>query len=208
MKRTIRFYLHEYLSLMCTMLIFAAGFTVYVSLLYGEAKSDVIIGIVIAVVELLFLSMSTGYLDGDVNMALSMGNMRRNTFIGKEIAYAAVIVSAELVVTIMRILFGEGASVLAAASDITTWIFVIAACKLTSLLSDRFGTKVSAICMVIIALAITMYTGMVMNTGLYAAGGIIAKMFGSPAVMVVIAVALYAAADAFLHRATMKRVVA
>ena len=208
MKRTIRFYLHEYLSLMCTMLIFAAGFTVYVSLLYGEAKSDVIIGIVIAVVELLFLSMSTGYLDGDVNMALSMGNTRRNTFIGKELAYAVVIVSAELVVTIMRILFGEGASVLAAASDITTWIFVIAACKLTSLLSDRFGTKVSAICMVIIALAITMYTGMVMNTGLYAAGGIIAKMFGSPAVMVVIAVALYAAADAFLHRATMKRVVA
>ena len=208
MKRTIRFYLHEYLSLMCTMLIFAAGFTVYVSLLYGEAKPDVIIGIVIAVVELLFLSMSTGYLDGDVNMALSMGNTRRNTFIGKELAYAVVIVSAELVVTIMRILFGEGASVLAAASDITTWIFVIAACKLTSLLSDRFGTKVSAICMVIIALAITMYTGMVMNTGLYAAGGIIAKMFGSPAVMVVIAVALYAAADAFLHRATMKRVVA
>ena len=208
MKRTIRFYLHEYLSLMCTMLIFAAGFTVYVSLLYGEAKSDVIIGIVIALVDLMFLAMSSGYLDGDVNMALSMGNTRRNTFIGKELAYAVVIVSAELVVTIMRILFGEGASVLAAASDITTWIFVIAACKLTSLLSDRFGTKVSAICMVIIALAITMYTGMVMNTGLYAAGGIIAKMFGSPAVMVVIAVALYAAADAFLHRATMKRVVA
>ena len=206
MKRTIRFYLHEYLSLMCTMLIFAAGFTVYVSLLYGEAKSDVIIGIVIAVVELLFLSMSTGYLDGDVNMALSMGNMRRNTFIGKEIAYAAVIVSAELVVTIMRILFGEGASVLAAASDITTWIFVIAACKLTSLLSDRFGMKVSAICIVIIALAITMYTGMAMNVGSYAAGGTITEMFGSPAVMPTIAVVLYAVADIFLYRATMKHV--
>ena len=208
MKRTIRFYLHEYLDVMSTMLVFAAGFTVYISLLYGEAKPDVIIGIVIAVVELLFLSMSTRYLDGDVNISLSMGNMRRNTFIGKEFAYAAVIVSAELVVTIMRILFGEGASVSAAASDITTWIFVIAICKLTSLLSDRFGMKVSAVCMVIIALAITMYTGMAMNVGSYAAGGTIAEMIGSPAVMVVIAVVLYVAADAFLYRATMKRVVA
>lgn len=208
MKRTIRFYLHEYIDTMSTMLIFAAGFTVYVSLLYGEAKSDVIIGIVLAVVELLFLAMSTGYLDGDVNMALSMGNTRRNTFIGKELAYAAVIVSAELVVTIIRILLGAGASVLAAASDITTWVFVIAVCKLTSLLSDRFGMKVSVVCMMIVALVITMYTCMAVNVGSYAAGGTIAEMFGSPAVMVVIAVALYAVADIFLYRATMKHVVA
>ncbi len=208
MKRTIRFYLHEYLSLMCTMLIFAAGFTVYVSLLYGEAESDVIIGIVLALVAFMFLAMSSGYMDGDVNMALSMGNTRRNTFIGKELAYAAVIVSAEFVVTIMRILFGESASALAAASDITTWIIVIAVCKLTSLLSDRFGMKVSVVCMMIVALAIMMYTCMAMNVGSYAVGGTITEMFGSPAVMPTIAVVLYAAADVFLYRATMKQVVA
>ena len=108
----------------------------------------------------------------------------------------------------MRILFGESASALAAASDITTWIIVIAVCKLTSLLSDRFGMKVSVVCMMIVALAIMMYTCMAMNVGSYAAGGTITEMFGSPAVMPTIAVVLYAAADVFLYRATMKQVVA